>query len=92
MIGSGPSGMSVAWELLNFTKHEVVIYDKKVDAGGSWWEPSTEYRDLHYHKLAFGSYVNFKSSLKEMGINWDTLFVRNYYDYSFIVWDNFSIL
>lgn len=85
VIGSGPSGMSVAWELLNFTKHEVVIYDKKVDAGGSWWEPSTEYRDLHAHKLAFGSYVNFKSSLKEMGINWDTLFVRNYYDYSFIL-------
>ena len=40
VIGAGPTGMSVAWEILRSTDHEVIIYDRKESAGGSWWEPS----------------------------------------------------
>jgi len=38
IVGAGPTGMSIAWELKKYTDHEVVVYDKKlprVDRGGS---------------------------------------------------------
>ena len=35
VIGAGPTGMSVAWEILRSTDHEVTIYDRKESAGGS---------------------------------------------------------
>ena len=34
IIGAGPTGMSVAWEILRSTDHEVTIYDRKESAGG----------------------------------------------------------
>lgn len=40
IIGAGPTGLSVAWELLTQTDKKVIIYEKKSSAGGSWWEPS----------------------------------------------------
>ena len=39
IIGAGPTGMSLAWEILRSGDHDVTIYDRKVSAGGSWWEP-----------------------------------------------------
>ena len=29
IVGSGPTGMSIAWELLKTKEHEVIIYDRK---------------------------------------------------------------
>jgi len=67
--------MSLAWEVLKSGEHEVVIYDRKVSAGGSWWEPSEEVRDLHAHRIVFDrAFVNTQSLLNEMDISWDTLF------------------
>ena len=37
IVGAGPAGMSLAWELLRAGDHEVTIYDRKLSAGGSWW-------------------------------------------------------
>lgn len=34
IVGAGPTGMSIAWELLKFTEHDVILYDKKSSAGG----------------------------------------------------------
>ena len=77
IVGAGPTGMSVAWELLKFTDQEVIMYDKKPSAGGSWWEPSVETRDLHAHRAVFkGAFVNTRSLLGEMHIEWDDLFVN----------------
>ena len=42
IIGAGPTGMSLAWEILRSGDHDVTIYDRKVSAGGSWWEPDIE--------------------------------------------------
>jgi len=75
IVGAGPTGMSLAWEVLKSGEHEVVIYDRKVSAGGSWWEPSEEVRDLHAHRIVFDrAFVNTQSLLNEMDISWDTLF------------------
>lgn len=75
IVGAGPTGMSVAWEILRSTDHEVIIYDRKESAGGSWWEPSTETRDLHAHRIVFdNAFVNTDSLFREMGIEWDDVF------------------
>ena len=77
IVGAGPTGMSIAWELLNFTNHEVVIYDKKPSAGGSWWEPGVETRDLHAPRAVFNkAFVNTRSIFNEMNIIWDEMFVN----------------
>jgi hypothetical protein len=75
VIGAGPTGMSVAWELLRSTDHEVIIYDRKESAGGSWWEPKGPKRDLHAHRIVFdNAFVNTNSLFEEMGIEWDDMF------------------
>jgi hypothetical protein len=77
IVGAGPTGMSIAWELVHFTEHEVVVYDSKSSAGGSWWEPSVETRDLHAHRAVFkNAFVNTNSIFKEMGIQWDDIFTK----------------
>tara|TARA_B110000503_G_scaffold41076_1_gene67610 strand:- start:6278 stop:7567 length:1290 start_codon:yes stop_codon:yes gene_type:complete len=75
IVGSGPTGLSLAWELLQTGEHDVTIYDRKVSAGGSWWEPDVETRDLHAHRILFDrAFINFKSLIDEMGIDWYDLF------------------
>ena len=75
VIGAGPTGMSVAWEILRSTDHEVTIYDRKESAGGSWWEPSGGKRDLHAHRIMFNNaFINTNSLFEEMGIEWDDMF------------------
>ena len=75
IIGAGPTGLSLAWELLRFTPHDVIVYDKKPSAGGSWWEPSVEERDLHSHRIVFDkAYVNTKSLFEEMDLQWESVF------------------
>ena len=76
IVGSGPTGMSLAWEFLREGEHEITIYDRKISAGGSWWEPDTETRDLHAHRVVFDrAFVNTRSLLEEMGIKWGDIFV-----------------
>lgn len=75
IIGSGPTGMSLAWEILRSGDHEITIYDRKTSAGGSWWEPTEEIRDLHAHRIVFDkAFVNTQSLFNDMGINWDDIF------------------
>ena len=77
IVGAGPTGMSIAWELKKFTDHEVIIYDKKLSAGGSWWEPSVTERDMHAHRIVFDkAFINTKSLFKEMNIKWDDIFEK----------------
>ena len=75
IVGAGPTGMSLAWEILRSGDHEITIYDKKTSAGGSWWEPTEEIRDLHAHRIVFNkAFVNTQSLFNEMGIKWDDIF------------------
>ena len=75
IVGAGPTGMSLAWEILRSGDHEITIYDKKTSAGGSWWEPTEEIRDLHAHRIVFDkAFVNTQSLFNEMGIKWDDIF------------------
>ena len=75
IVGSGPTGMSLAWEILRSGEHDVTLYDRKVSAGGSWWEPDTETRDLHAHRIVFDkAFINTQSLLGEMGIHWGDIF------------------
>ncbi len=78
IVGAGPTGMSVAWEVLRSTEHEVILYDRKKSGGGSWWEPSLKQRDLHAHRIVFdNAFVNTDSLFKEMGIHWDDIFEKH---------------
>lgn len=75
IVGAGPTGMALAWEILTSTDHTVTVYDRKPSAGGSWWEPSLERRDLHSHRIVFDrAYVNTRDLFTEMGIAWDDVF------------------
>lgn len=87
VVGAGPTGMAIAWELLK-KGHTVNIYDKKSSAGGSWWEPSFNYRDMHAYRILFKNcYINTRELFKEMNIDWDLLFKKSDDDetYSFIL-------
>ena len=75
IVGAGPTGMSLAWEILRLGDHEITIYDRKSSAGGSWWEPDEEVRDLHAHRIVFDkAFVNTQSLFEEMGIQWNDIF------------------
>ena len=75
IVGAGPTGMSLAWEILRSGDHDITIYDRKSSAGGSWWEPTEEVRDLHAHRIVFDkAFVNTQSLFKEMGMRWDDIF------------------
>ena len=87
IVGAGPTGMSLAWELLRSGDHEVTLYDRKISAGGSWWEPDEEKRDLHAHRIVFDrAFVNTRSLFSEMGITWNHIFEpvkKNVYTFMF---------
>jgi hypothetical protein len=75
IVGAGPTGMSLAWEICRTGEHDVTVYDRKVSAGGSWWEPDMEVRDLHAHRIVFDrAFINTQSLFREMGISWDEMF------------------
>ena len=75
IVGAGPTGMSLAWEILRLGRYDITIYDRKPSAGGSWWEPRGEYRDLHAHRIVFDrAFVNTRSLFEEMKINWNDMF------------------
>jgi hypothetical protein len=83
IVGAGPTGLSLAWELLRTGDHEVTIYDKKISAGGSWWEPEIGTRDLHAHRI--------QSLLGEMGIEWHDMFTQvNKMDYMKFMFEKLS--
>jgi hypothetical protein len=92
IVGAGPTGLSLAWELLRTGDHEVTIYDKKTSAGGSWWEPEIGTRDLHAHRILFdNAFVNFQSLLGEMGIEWHDMFTQvNKMDYMKFMFEKLS--
>ena len=91
IIGAGPTGMSIAWELKKFTDHEVFMYDKKLSAGGSWWEPSIDTRDMHAHRIVFDrAFINTKSLFKEMDIKWDDIFEKVETDNAGIIREHLS--
>ena len=76
IVGSGPTGLSLAWEILKFTDHEVVIHDRKSSSGGSWWEPDSDKRDLHAHRIVFdNAFVGTSQLFKEMKIDWNEIFI-----------------
>ena len=87
IVGAGPTGMSLAWEILRSGDYDITIYDRKTSAGGSWWEPEEGPRDLHAHRIVFDkAFVNTKSLFEEMGINWNDIFEPAKKDlYSFIL-------
>jgi hypothetical protein len=87
IIGAGPTGMSLAWEILRSGNHDITIYDRKVSSGGAWWEPEDGTRDIHAHKMAFDkAYVNTQNLFSEMGINWNDIFEPSDKDhYNFVL-------
>lgn len=75
IVGCGPTGMSIAWELSKLANKNIHIYDKKLGPGGSWWEPKQQSRDLHAYRAVFkGSFVNTMDLFEEMGIKWTDVF------------------
>jgi hypothetical protein len=85
IVGAGPTGLSLAWEITQSTDHEVFVYERKTSCGGSWWEPDEKLRDIHAHRVLFDrGFINTQSFLKEMDLRWDDLFERikpDFFDY-----------
>ena len=78
IVGAGPTGLTVAWELSKVTpKLEIKVYDKKPGPGGSWWEPTGERRNVHAARAVFKQgFVNTHTLFKEMGIKWSDVFEK----------------
>lgn len=77
IIGCGPTGMTIAWNLVN-RGHRVNIYERKDGPGGSWWEPDKGPRDYHAYRAVFNrSFVNTHRLLNQMGLNWDDYFGKD---------------
>lgn len=92
IVGAGPTGMSLAWEIMRSSDHEVTIYERKTSGGGSWWEPDMEVRDLHAHRALFDQgFVNTQSFLKEMNLEWDDLFQKVQPDFYNFLFKNFEM-
>ena len=77
IVGAGPTGLSLAWELAKLKQHTIVVYDKKSGPGGSWWEPDGDHRNVHAARAVFPrTFVNTQSLFKEMGIAWSDVFTK----------------
>ena len=77
IIGAGPTGMTIAWELSKLDNVHVHVYDRKSGPGGSWWEPSKDSRDLHAYRMVFDrAFVNTRDLFDEMEISWSDLFIK----------------
>ena len=77
IVGCGPTGMTLAWELRKVGV-PVTIHERKSSAGGSWWEPDLTKRDLHAHRILFDrAWVNARSLFDEMDISWRDLFQKH---------------
>ena len=75
IIGCGPTGMTIAWELSKIPNMNIHVYEKKSGPGGSWWEPPDGTRNLHSVRSLFpGSFVNTKDLFREMGLRWSDYF------------------
>jgi 2-polyprenyl-6-methoxyphenol hydroxylase-like FAD-dependent oxidoreductase len=77
IVGAGPTGLALAWELRR-SGQDVTVYERKPSAGGSWWEPDLTERNLHAHRILFDrAWVNARSLLEEMDIPWTDLFQKH---------------
>ena len=75
IVGAGPTGLTIAWELAKLKQHKIYVYDKKSGPGGSWWEPDGEQRNVHAARAVFPrTFVNVQSLFKEMDIKWSDVF------------------
>lgn len=73
IVGAGPTGLTIAWNLIN-NGYTVIVYDKKEGPGGSWWEPEGE-RNYHAFRSVFRKgFVNTRNLLQQMGLKWSNYF------------------
>jgi hypothetical protein len=84
IVGAGPTGLTVAWNLSKVEGVEVHVYESKSGPGGSWWEPSEEYRNLHATRAIFKSgSPNLRRLFREMKLKWGDFFgnskLENYF-------------
>lgn len=80
IIGGGPTGLSIAHYCSKLQNKKILIIEKEKDIGGC----HTVYRtnglfSEHSPRVYFNSYVNFIEILKDMGINFDDVFVKMNY-------------
>ena len=78
IVGAGPTGLTIAWELSKLKQHTIQVHDKKSGPGGSWWEPSEDgRRNVHAARAVFkGAYVNTLDLFNQMGIKWSDVFQK----------------
>jgi hypothetical protein len=77
IVGAGPTGLTIAWELSKLKQYQIKVYDKKSGPGGSWWEPPGEKRNIHAVRAVFkGAFVNTVDIFNQMGIKWSDVFEK----------------
>lgn len=73
VVGAGPTGLTIAWNLIN-NGYTVIVYDRKEGPGGSWWEPEGE-RNYHAYRSVFRKgFINTRNFLNELGLKWNDYF------------------
>jgi len=75
IIGAGPTGLTIAWELAKLPYLDIHVYEKKPGPGGSWYEPDEDKRNPHAARAVFNrAFVNTQDLFRHMGIKWSDVF------------------
>ena len=77
IIGGGPSGLSLAWYLLNENKSVLLIEKNHTLGGCHRVERIKDFFTEHGPRVYLDSFVNFDNLLKEMGSNFDNFFKKS---------------
>ena len=79
IIGSGPTGLSIAYELTKLKNVEIHMYDKDEGIGGTWLEDNNSniFRSYHSSRMVFKPcFVNTLDFFNQLKINWNDVFIK----------------
>lgn len=85
IVGAGPSGLAVAWELSKAGEPCLVV-DREAEIGGCHRVRRTEQDQFREHgpRIYLSGYVNTRQWFQDMGLNYDSFFVPYHFTISSI--------
>ena len=80
IVGGGPCGTYLAYQLSKVGNHKVTLYEREDDIGGCWGVQRTQTGLFTEHapRVMFDNYLNTKEFFKEIGVDFDENFKKVY--------------